>query len=225
MKFSRIKKPIFQIFFGVLILSGLSLIGLFFSSSVSALKTGTAGGLPPSTTGCTATGTTFCGRFGVSWRYYEGNELPVARAACDAEDTDGYYVLAYEWVKVTNGHVEFLGSQVLDRPNKYVHVSQVTSGWYNFVEPNQVSGTQTWAHVQEIWDNYEGTIKNNGGSSWGDTTWFCGDEDLSPRTGITTADSGISVNGVDGSKTGAAVGPDKTSIAGKAGLGMPIHGE
>ncbi len=219
MKFSRIKKPMFRYFLGVLILSGLSLIGFFFSFSVSALKTGTAGGLPPSTTGCTATGTTFCGRFGVSWRYYEGNELPVARTACDAEDTDGYYVLAYEWVKVTNGHVEFLGSQVLDRPNKYVHVSQVTSGQYNFVGPSQVSGTQTWGHVQGIWDNYEGTIKNNGGSSWDDTTWFCGNEDLSPRTGITTADSGISVNGVDGSKTGAAVGSNKTSIAGKAGLG------
>ena len=91
------------------------------------------------------------GEFGVSWRYYTLSQVSsIANysgpaSTCAEEDVEGIWILAYEWV---NGDGSFQGKQVLDRPNKNVHVAQVqppySTGWYKFVGPTVLADTKDW---------------------------------------------------------------------------------
>lgn len=200
---------------GVALCFLLILIGTVLSCHDVAAgnKTGANGNKTPSSVPCGGLSgrPTFCGQFGVSWRYYTLAEVSsIANyrepaKTCDDEGVEGIYILAYEWV---NGNGSFQGKQVLDRSDKNVHVSQVrppySTGSYKFVGPSTLAGTKTWNEVKEAFDYYKSAF--DGSTSWENTTWFCGNEDPSPRTGAIKANSGINVSGVSGDKTGANVG-------------------
>lgn len=200
---------------GVALCFLLTLIGTVLSCHDVAAgnKTGANGNKTPSSVPCGGLSDrpTFCGQFGVSWRYYTLAEVSsIANyrepaKTCDDEGVEGIYILAYEWV---NGNGSFQGKQVLDRPDKNVHASQVrppySTGSYKFVGPSTLAGTKTWNEVKEAFDYYKSAF--DGSTSWENTTWFCGNEDPSPRTGAIKANSGINVSGVSGDKTGAEVG-------------------
>ena len=215
MRVSNVRKTILYgvlstIFCSLAVLSGI----MFFSHGVSAGNvTGANGGKPPASTPCGGLNghSTFCGEFGVSWRYYTLSQVSsIANYSgpantCAEEDVEGIWILAYEWV---NGDGSFQGKQVLDRPNKNVHVAQVqppySTGWYKFVGPTVLADTKDWADAKEAYEYYRSAFDGN--TSWENTTWFCGNEDPDPRTGAIKADSGINVSGVSGDKTGADVG-------------------
>lgn len=212
-----------------------TLMASFFLYSANVLAkgnlTGASGNKAPSSTTCSGlTGRpTFCGQFGVSWRYYPLEEIKnidnyrEAWHTCNEEDTDGIYILAYEWV---DGSGNIMDKQVLDRPDKNVHVEQVrppysTGGGYNykFLGPSSFpsgkgENVKKWNEVQDLWRYYKDAFEND--IPWKKTTWFCGDETKSqkPMQGVVMGDSGISVNGVDDEKTSALVGSTyKTEIS------------
>lgn len=215
MRVSNVRKTILYgvlgtIFCSLAVLSGI----MFFSHGVSAGNvTGANGGKPPANTPCGGLNghSTFCGEFGVSWRYYTLSQVSsIANysgpaSTCAEEDVEGIWILAYEWV---NGDGSFQGKQVLDRPNKNVHVAQVqppySTGWYKFVGPTVLADTKDWTDAKEAYEYYKSAFDGN--TSWENTTWFCGNEDPGPRTGAIKANSGINVSGVSGDKTGADVG-------------------
>lgn len=202
------------IFLGCIILAKTSLV----------FANGGASGSGSTATGeCsnTHTGEASCGRYGVSWRKYKTNDggsgLAEARTACDNEDVDEYYVLAYERAKVKNGAFEsYVGHQTL---NPAVRVYQVRvppnvskfsdSGWgYVFANPfpNAGNPTQSWNEVKAYWD--EAIEAGAAGSdswtvdSWRDATWFCYDDSISAsRYGEVYATSTVSTPRASGSKT------------------------
>lgn len=194
----------------------LILIGTVLSchNVAAGNKTGANGNKTPSSVPCGGlTGRpTFCGEFGVSWRYYPLDQVSsIANYSgpantCADEDVEGIWILAYEWV---NGNGSFQGKQVLDRSDKNVHVNQVqppySTGWYKFVGPSVLGGnSKSWEDARDAFDYYKSAFDGN--TSWGNTTWFCGNEDPGPRTGAIKANSGINVSSVSGDKTDANVG-------------------
>lgn len=203
--------------FGLILSSGDVLGGL----------TGANGSLNTPNNSCSAsTGThtnTYCGIFGVSWRYYELDDPRISHltnevARCREEDTEGMHILAYELVDTSNGAVtKYHNQQVLGNANKFVQVkevNQVSGGWKTFLSPDKIGGgnAEEWDDVKELWDYFKEAFT----TSWEDTTWFCGNEDLNPRTGIVKANSGVSVDGVSGEKTGADVGPNNSNPDGSS---------
>lgn len=203
--------------FGLILSSGDVLGGL----------TGANGSLNTPNNSCSAsTGThtsTYCGIFGVSWRYYELDDPRISHltnevARCREEDTEGIHILAYELVDTSNGAVtKYHNQQVLSDANKFVQVkevNQVPGGWKTFLSPDKIGGgnAEEWDDVKELWDYFKEAFT----TSWEDTTWFCGNEDLNPRTGIVKANSGVSVDGVSGEKTGADVGPNNSNPDGSS---------
>lgn len=217
----RVKHCFTLLTMGILVLIG-SFIGsaIIFSSNVFAgNKTGASGSLGTPGGSCSAsTGThnnTYCGQFGVSWRYYSLTDSRISHLknivnTCTDEDTDGVYILAYELVDVKDGGVtkyhkrQYLGNS--DSDSVFVQVNEVNKngGWKKYLGPNTV-GSEAWDGVKEKWEYYKDAFDSN--VSWGSTTWFCGDEDPEPRVGIVKANSGINVNGVPGDKVSAEVGP------------------
>lgn len=191
---------------------------LFTYTAFGGNKTGASGSKNTPTTGCSAsTGThnsTYCGQFGVSWRYYALNDSRISHLTdeidrCSREDTDGIYILAYELVDVKDGNVtRYHGKQVLSDPNKFVQVNEVNKagGWKKFLGPATLGGnSKSWDEVKDTWEYYKEAFDDN--VPWGSTTWFCGNEDTTRRTGIVKANSGINVDGVSGDRVGAEVGP------------------
>lgn len=217
----RVKYCFTLLTMGILVLIG-SFIGsaIIFSSNVFAgNKTGASGSLGTPGGSCSAsTGThnnTYCGQFGVSWRYYSLTDSRISHLknivnTCTDEDTDGVYILAYELVDVKDGGVtkyhkrQYLGNS--DSDSVFVQVNEVNKngGWKKYLGPNTV-GSEAWDGVKVKWEYYKDAFDSN--VSWGSTTWFCGDEDPEPRVGIVKANSGINVNGVPGDKVSAEVGP------------------
>lgn len=201
---------------GVALCFLLILIGTVLSchNVAAGNKTGANGNKTPSSVPCGGlTGRpTFCGEFGVSWRYYPLDQVSsIANYSgpantCADEDVEGIWILAYEWV---NGNGSFQGKQVLDRSDKNVHVNQVqppySTGWYKFVGPSVLGGnSKSWEDARDAFDYYKSAFDGN--TSWENTTWFCGNEDPGPRTGAIKANSGINVSSVSGDKTDANVG-------------------
>lgn len=163
--------------------------------------------------------TTWCGHYGVSWRWYEVNSNANANAKtrCDAIGAEGYFVLAYEKVKKGSSASSwsYVGKQAF-QPGVQVHQVKSSydggSGSYNVVE--NLNGTWTW---NAVYAQYLDAKKNNligpEDAAWKDTTWFCSDGDKPVKgKGYVTANSGVSVDGVSGSKTGADVGPGSTGF-------------
>lgn len=216
----RSKKILWQAGRGVLMVVCVLVLStvLFTYTAFGGNKTGASGSKNTPTTGCSAsTGThnsTYCGQFGVSWRYYSLTDSAISHLTdeidrCSKEDTDGIYILAYELVDVKNGSVtNYHGKQVLGDPNKFVQVNEVNKagGWKKFLGPATLGGnSKSWDEVKDTWEYYKEAFDDN--VPWGSTTWFCGNEDTTRRTGIVKANSGINVNGVSGDKVSAEVGP------------------
>lgn len=163
--------------------------------------------------------TTWCGHYGVSWRWYKvnSNANANAKSRCDAIGAEGYFVLAYEKVKKGSRASDwsYVGEQAF-RPGVQVHQVKSSydggSGSYNVVE--NLDGTWAW---NTVYGKYLDAKRNNligpEDAAWKDTTWFCSDKDDPVRgKGYVTANSGVSVDGVSGSKTGADVGPNSTGF-------------
>ncbi len=178
----------------------------------------------------TATNTvTYCGAYGVSWRWYSlgSNVNSKAETDCNAIGTDGYYVLAYEKIQKGSsaGSWSYVGAQTFD---KGVQVFQVmnppntySDGSYNYKYAN-IAGAEAWDKVKKDHDDAEKyNLIGPDEPEWSKTTWFCWDRNGLVRkgNGIITANSGVSVDGVDGSKVGADVGPNETAIVSKKGFG------
>ncbi len=205
-----------------LLISGIVLGCLAMSSAVFASDYESDGeDTASSTSKCTTavSKVTWCGHYGVSWRYYKvnSNANANAKSRCSAIGAKGYFVLAYEKVKKGSSASSwsFVGEQAFN-PGVQVHQVKPTyaggSGSYNVIE--SLAGTEKWNDVKAQHDKAkELNLIGPDDAAWGNTTWFCSDyTDETKGKGYVTANSGVSVNGVSGSKTGADVGPDSTGF-------------
>lgn len=222
----RIGKVERRVLFGAI--SGVTvLLGsiLFNPGNVLARVTGANGSKPMTGNACGFNSWSvghigWCGVYGVSWRFHSlaslsGNANYANEAEiCDKEDTEGIYILAYEKFKKTaNGGRQYLNQQVIDDPAYNVQVNRVTSGAYNLIGPSNsygVTGVYSMAEAKTEWEKYKDAY--DGSTSWGNTTWFCGDKHDEPQKGLIMAESGVKVNGVSAERTGAKIGPKSTGL-------------
>lgn len=222
----RIGKVERQVLFGAI--SGVTVLFgsiLLNPGNVLAKVTGANGSKPMTGNACGFNSWSvghigWCGVYGVSWRFHSlaslsGNANYANEAEiCDKEDTEGIYILAYEKFKKTaNGGRQYLNQQVINDPAYNVQVNRVTSGAYNLIGPSNpygVTGVYSMAEAKTEWEKYKDAY--DGSTSWGNTTWFCGDKHDEPQKGLIMAESGVKVNGVNEERTGAKIGPKSTGL-------------
>lgn len=192
---------------------------LFLSSDVVYADSGGSGSGPTATGGCgTTTGNgTWCGAYGVSWRYLPSSDtsVPDASTKCTNEGVKGYYVLGYEIVDVSGGRVTRYHNKhgYVNRrgERQSVNVYQVTDSNWGYVfltnrSSSQLSGLYEWNEIATYFSEAEKAGVTE--TTWSNTNWFCHDKTFNKGKGIITANSGVSVDGAEGSKTGALVGPN-----------------
>lgn len=123
---------------------------------------------------------TWCGAYGVSWRYYTlgNNANASAESRCSAIGVQGYYVLAYEKIQKGSsaGSWSYVGAQAFS-PGVQVHQvinppNVASDGSYNY-KYAQPAGALSWSDVQAKHDLAEKyNLIGQDDPAWKDTTWF-----------------------------------------------------